>query len=108
MYSYVQFNSLNENDLTKVIANIGPIAVAIDASSMQFYSSGVYYSSTCNSNNLNHGVTVVGYGSDGINQDYYIVKNSWGVSWGMNGYILMARNKNNNCGIATAPVYPII
>jgi cathepsin L len=97
--------------LTKAIAEIGPISVAINAglSSFQFYESGVYYDPGCNSDILNHGVTAVGYGTDEVTgQQYYIVKNSWGSIWGEDGYIRMARNKNNHCGIAVAPSYPIV
>lgn len=115
-------------------------SVAIDASTyqFQFYSSGVYYDQKCSSNNLNHGVLVVGYDSSN-NQEYWIVKNrlvartikavrtqysvwlwiqthiynisthalySWGTSWGASGYISMAKNNNNMCGIASAASYP--
>jgi cathepsin L len=97
--------------LTKAIALVGPISVTIDASlpSFKSYSSGVYFMDSCGAAGFNHGVTVVGYGTDEeTGLDYYLVKNSWGSSWGENGYIRMARNKNNNCLIAAAASYPIV
>ena len=70
---------------------------------------GVLDSSKCGTN-LDHGVLIVGYGSDnGV--DYWLVKNSWGESWGEDGYIKIKRDDSTNdagiCGIASCPSYPI-
>jgi len=76
------------------------ISVGIDASSFMFqlYGSGVYNDPSCMNgwNELDHGVTVVGYNHDAASGlDYWIVKNSWGEFWGQEGYIWMARNLQN-------------
>lgn len=99
----------SEDDLTNALATVGPISVAIDASqsSFQFYHTGVYSDPSCSSTQLDHGVTAVGYGT--LNgKDYYIVKNSWAESWGDKGYIMMARNAQNMCGIASSASYPLV
>jgi len=103
----VNVASGSESDLQSK-ASVGPVSVAIDAShkSIQLYSSGIYYEPACSSTTLDHAVLVVGWGQNGTGSDYWIVKNSWGTSWGQEGYIWMARNANNNCGIATDAVLP--
>jgi C1A family cysteine protease len=87
----------NENDMKDALYKYGPLATALDSSGLQFYGGGIY---TCSGNvTLNHGVLIVGYGEDG-NGSYWIIKNSWGSSWGMNGYMYLKRG-TNECGIAS-------
>ena len=81
-----------------------PISVAIEADKMvfQYYTSGIFDASTCGTN-LDHAVALVGYG-DG----YYILRNSWGTSWGEKGYMRIARTGDGVgiCGVQMEPVYP--
>jgi len=82
-----------------------PVSIAIEAdqSSFQFYSSGVL-TSGCGQQ-LDHGVLAVGYGTlNGV--DYWKVKNSWGTTWGDDGYILIKKDSSNLCGVLSAASYP--
>ena len=96
-----------DEDALKTAAYRQPIvSVGIDASSIwfQLYFGGVYDVKSCKNKaaQLDHGVAVVGYGNDPKSKkDYWWVRNSWGGSWGMKGYIQMRRNADNQCGVAT-------
>jgi cathepsin L len=98
-----------ESALQNSVATIGPVSVAIDANheSFMLYKSGVFQEPTCQQNAPDHAVLVVGYSSEN-GQDYWIVKNSWDTTWGEQGYIRMARNNNNMCGIANYATYPTV
>ncbi|XP_077653927.1 procathepsin L isoform X3 [Urocitellus parryii] len=103
----------DEEALMKAVATVGPISVAIDAEhdSFKFYKGGIYYNPHCSNTSLSHAVLVVGYGFEGAESDnkkYWLIKNSWGEKWGMNGYMKIARNKNNHCGIASDASYPLV
>uniref|UniRef100_A0A673TSV1 Procathepsin L n=1 Tax=Suricata suricatta TaxID=37032 RepID=A0A673TSV1_SURSU len=102
-----------EDGLMTTVATVGPIAATVDASlnSFKFLKKGIYYDPKCTTKHPNHAVLVVGYGFKGEeldNKNYWIVKNSWGANWGKNGYILMAKDWDNHCGIATMARFPTI
>lgn len=89
-----------------------PVAVAIEADTKYFqsYSGGILTSSSCGTN-LDHGVLTVGYGEEN-GQKYWLVKNSWGTTWGDNGYVKIARSESKTdagiCGIAMDPSFPSV
>ena len=87
---------------------LGPVSVSIEAdeTAFQFYTSGVI-TSGCGSS-LDHGVLVVGYGTES-GEKYFLVKNSWGSSWGESGYVKIgASDSSNVCGILSDGSYPIV
>lgn len=106
---YENVPASNETKL-KAAAAHQPVSVAIDAGgyAFQFYSEGVF-SGICGKQ-LDHGVTVVGYGE--VNgEKYWLVKNSWGADWGEDGYIRMKRDtvdEDGICGIAMMASYPVV
>merc|ERR1719183_386935 len=96
----------NDESALKAAVSQQTVSVAIEAdkSAFQLYKGGVLDNSACGKQ-LDHGVLVVGYGTDG--KDYWKVKNSWGASWGEKGYIRMVRG-SNQCGIGNQPSYPVV
>lgn len=96
----------NEVQLKNIVSQDGPVVVAIYATDLFLaYTSGRFSDSTCPTDcSVNHAVVVVGYGTDSSG-DYWLVRNSWGVSWGVGGYVKMARNSGNNCSIACNAMY---
>lgn len=102
---------INEMALTEACEKVGPISVAMDAGwiTFRYYKGGIYYEPRCYTTKLNHGVLVVGYGTNQTTgEEFYWVKNSWGTAWGLDGYFKMARNRDNNCGIASVASYPVV
>jgi C1A family cysteine protease len=99
---YTDVTSGSESALISAVA-VGPVSVAIEADQacFQFYSSGILNDPSCGTN-LDHGVLAVGYDKVG---GFWIVKNSWGTSWGMSGYVEIAMGMDE-CGINTEPSYP--
>ena len=104
---YIDVEYGNEDQLASLVAQYGPACIAIDAShwSFQLYTGGIYDEPACSSEFLDHAVGCVGYGQQ-ENTKYWIVRNSWGSSWGENGYIRMIWN-NNHCGIASSACVPL-
>jgi len=94
----------NNEDQLKQAAAMQPVSVAIEAdqAAFQFYSGGVL-TGDCGTT-LDHGVLVVGYGTDS-GTDYWLVKNSWGATWGEQGYVRIQRG-TNKCGISLSASYP--
>ena len=100
----------DEDNLKRAIAAIGPIAVKLYVTeNFVAYSFGIFYDETCTSDHpTNHAVLLLGYGTDPLSGDFWIIKNSWGPLWGENGYMRMSRNTVYNCGITTFAIYPIV
>lgn len=104
--TYHKVPANNAAQLKAAIAQ-GPVSVAIEADTFvfQFYSSGVLNSKSCGTN-LDHGVLAVGYGTEN-GTPYYLVKNSWGPSWGQKGYVKIAIVDGQGiCGIQMDAVWP--
>lgn len=88
----------DEKNLVSGTAHTGPLSIAVNAGRLQTYQGGVLDPLFCSPSKLDHGVAIVGYGTDN-GKDYWKVRNSWGKTWGEDGYFRIVRGKNA-CGVA--------
>ncbi|XP_065221429.1 uncharacterized protein LOC135846327 [Planococcus citri] len=94
----------NERKIKQIVSTIGPVTVAIDCGNqINQYQSGIFAPESGYSRG-GHAVMIVGYGTES-GTDYWLVKNSWSKSWGMDGYFKIIRNQNA-CGITDEVYYP--
>ncbi|XP_020840588.2 cathepsin L2-like [Phascolarctos cinereus] len=107
----------NEEILRKTVATVGPVSVSVNARKpFIYYRGGIFVDSKCKPRYTNHALVLVGYGHENQSTEenqneekkFWILKNSWGVAWGEKGYMRIAKDRNNHCGIATCAVYPIL
>mmetsp|Transcript_14606 Transcript_14606/g.2396 ORF Transcript_14606/g.2396 Transcript_14606/m.2396 type:complete len:147 (-) Transcript_14606:37-477(-) len=100
------YNDVKAGDVSQLVqyVNQQPVSIAVDAQSWQFYFGGVFPSWLCGTS-LDHGVLLVGYDASGN----WIVKNSWGESWGEKGYITLSGSNltKNTCGLANSASVPV-
>jgi len=91
--------STDETQIAAAVQQYGPLSIGINANTFQNYQSGVANPLFCNPAALDHGVAIVGFGTDS-GKDYWTIRNSWGTSWGEAGYIRMIRG-SGKCGLNT-------
>jgi len=101
----------DENGILNAVANVGPVSIAFEViNGFSLYTGGVYSADNCGTttDDVNHAVLAVGYGTDWITGvPYWTVKNSWGADWGIDGYFYIERGVNM-CALAACASYPIV
>ncbi|KAK0132760.1 Pro-cathepsin H [Merluccius polli] len=101
----------DEKAMVDAVARLNPVSLGFEVTSdFMHYKEGVYTSSVCKNTTetVNHAVLAVGYGvEEEGGTPYWIVKNSWGPTWGMDGYFLIERGRNM-CGLAACCSYPLV
>lgn len=91
--------STDEMVLKRMVASYGPIAIRYFATNKFInYDRSIFYDESCTPEVSNHVMMIVGYGTEN-GTDYWLVKNSWGTTWGLKGFAKIARNRENNCGV---------
>lgn len=107
------YNVISNDQISlKNAVTISPVSVAIEADTFYFqsYDGGILDSPDCGTT-LDHGVLIVGFGSEN-SKDYWLVKNSWGITWGIDGYVKILKSNSTDdpgiCGISMQPSFPVI
>jgi len=95
----------NETQMQLASLQHGPLSICVDASTWQYYESGVIKSGC--GDTLDHCVQIVGWSSTAQNIPYWIIRNSWNTDWGLNGYLWVERNKDE-CGVSDEATYVVI
>ncbi|CAF1551468.1 unnamed protein product [Adineta ricciae] len=109
----IQYGEIPEGDektMAEALVNYGPLFIGLDAESrlFMFYKAGVLQIKNCPTHrkDMDHAMVVVGYGYDNaLKIPYWIIKNSWGTKWGEHGYLRLAKDSGNMCGIASMAFY---
>lgn len=106
IHKWTPVRRYSEAALKAAVAVHGPVAAAVYANlNFMSYGGGIFDDPYCPTHTVNHAVVVVGYGTSKKGTNYWILRNSWGTSWGMGGYMLIKRGANR-CNIGFYPAYP--
>jgi len=95
----------NETQMQIAMIPNGPLSICVDAETWQYYTGGVI-SHGCG-DSLDHCVQIVGWNVYQATTPYWIIRNSWGSDWGLNGYLWVERNKDE-CGVSDEATYVTI
>jgi C1A family cysteine protease len=110
---HIEYGSIPEGDekvMADMLVKYGPLFIGVDAESRRFmfYRSGILNIKQCptRQQDMDHAMVVVGYGHDPtLRMSYWIIRNSWGTRWGENGYLRLAKDAGNMCGVAAMAYY---
>ncbi|XP_028287007.1 pro-cathepsin H [Parambassis ranga] len=105
----MNITAYDEMGMVDAVATRNPVSLAFEVTSdFMHYDKGVYTSTECHNtaDKVNHAVLAVGYGEEN-GSPYWIVKNSWGPNWGIDGYFLIERGRNM-CGLAACSSFPVV
>jgi C1A family cysteine protease len=109
----IEYGAIPEGDekkLAEAVTTYGPVFIGLDADSrlFMFYKAGVLKINNCpmRRQDMDHAMVIVGYGYDNaLKMSYWIIKNSWGTKWGESGYLRLAKDSGNMCGVASMAYY---